>query len=345
MNPEESEIEDVVVGKVEVLDEVDPLKRQQMERAAKIMKLTMMTKLLKSDAEPAEVIPGVFLGSIGAAQNEQRLLELGITHVLCVGKDIAPKTTLVRKIVSIHDSGKEELRPHIDGCLGFMNEAITAGGGVLVHCFAGKSRSSSMVIAYLMLERGMEYFAAFDLVRSKRRQANPNPGFCMQLKDLGLSFRPAGARDAVTAGSATAQVSNTLLAMIRGCGGSTSVVVAERPEEFIVVHQKFGISPLHLTVVPVRVIPTLDALNREHLSLLREGVDCALGVLAERWEGFERALVRVGFVHPQAVEQVQVHLVAPPFHHERLFTAPRWHSLEHVVEGLETMGRVEIMGA
>ena len=32
-----------------------------------------------------EIIPGLYLGSIGATQNSQDLAALGITHLLCVG--------------------------------------------------------------------------------------------------------------------------------------------------------------------------------------------------------------------------------------------------------------------
>ena len=47
------------------------------------------------------MVPGLFLGSIGAAQNEARLIELGITHVLCVGRDIAPPSNLNQRVISI----------------------------------------------------------------------------------------------------------------------------------------------------------------------------------------------------------------------------------------------------
>ena len=50
------EIERVVVGKVDLADELDPKQRQAKERAAKIMRLTLMKKLLKSDSEPSEVV-------------------------------------------------------------------------------------------------------------------------------------------------------------------------------------------------------------------------------------------------------------------------------------------------
>ena len=143
---------------------------------------------------------------------------------------------------------------------------------MLVHCFAGKSRSTSMVIAYLMVNQGMEYLTAFDLVREKRPSVNPNAGFCTQLRDLGiqlvLNTGDAGSEDSEGAPRLTAlkSVSNRLLSMIRGCGGSTSVIVAE-DDQFVIVHQKFGVSKLHLTMVPTQPIPSLVGLDGSHVEV------------------------------------------------------------------------------
>lgn len=38
---------------------------------------------MKNDNMPAEIIPGLFLGSIGAALTKKSLIDLGITHILC----------------------------------------------------------------------------------------------------------------------------------------------------------------------------------------------------------------------------------------------------------------------
>ena len=37
---------------------------------------------MKSDSSPQEIIPGLFLGSIGAALSKSKLMELGITHII-----------------------------------------------------------------------------------------------------------------------------------------------------------------------------------------------------------------------------------------------------------------------
>ncbi|KAH7442747.1 hypothetical protein KP509_03G102200 [Ceratopteris richardii] len=86
------------------------------------------------------------------------------------------------KRVEVRDSADVNLEEHFEECFSFIDEARQNGNAVLVHCFAGRSRSVSIVIAYLMKTYGMKFMEAFDDVRSKRSQASPNPGFCLQLK-------------------------------------------------------------------------------------------------------------------------------------------------------------------
>lgn len=53
---------------------------------------------------------------------------------------------------------------------------------MLVHCWAGVSRSTTIVISFLMAEHGMSFNDATDHVRKQRWFINPNPGFKNQLK-------------------------------------------------------------------------------------------------------------------------------------------------------------------
>ena len=85
------------------------------------------------------------------------------------------------KVVPVLDSPDANLRTRFPDCIAFIKQAIAKGGKVLVHCFAGVSRSAAVVIAYLMQEHGLSVQAAYGLVRSKRPYIKPNEGFHEQL--------------------------------------------------------------------------------------------------------------------------------------------------------------------
>lgn len=53
---------------------------------------------------------------------------------------------------------------------------------VLVHCSVGKSRSTSVVIAYLMIHKGMTFKEAMTLTRSKRARAYPIMHFWKEVR-------------------------------------------------------------------------------------------------------------------------------------------------------------------
>ncbi len=58
-------------------------------------------------------------------------------------------------------------------------------GGVLVHCYAGQSRSVSLVLAYLCARHNMSLADAYELVVAARPSARPNAGLApLSLCDL-----------------------------------------------------------------------------------------------------------------------------------------------------------------
>jgi len=63
------------------------------------------------------------------------------------------------------------------------NEAEN-GARVLVHCMAGRSRSATLILAWLMEHEKMTLREAFDWVLPRRPIIFPNPGFLAQLQDL-----------------------------------------------------------------------------------------------------------------------------------------------------------------
>merc|ERR1712151_1275054 len=78
-----------------------------------------------------------------------------------------------------------------------MSNYIAKGkeaGGVVVHCFAGVSRSSAACLGYLMLKENFSLNAAFAKVFLCRPTIRPNLGFWMQLRNLELRLIAGGAK-------------------------------------------------------------------------------------------------------------------------------------------------------
>ena len=70
----------------------------------------------------------------------------------------------------------------IGQCTTFIREQITQRHRVLVHCFAGISRSSMICTAYLY-ECGMSFDEAFALVREKHPVAQPHEELLRSMYD------------------------------------------------------------------------------------------------------------------------------------------------------------------
>lgn len=88
--------------------------------------------------------------------------------------------------VSEHQHIVEQLKlynnkPMIEIAYHFIDNAVSSGNKVLVHCMAGVSRSVSTVTYYLMKKYNINFFYAFNYIQSKRSIANPNNSFRYQL--------------------------------------------------------------------------------------------------------------------------------------------------------------------
>ena len=121
-------------------------------------------------------------GNYEGSNNKAELQKKGVTHILIAGKFLTknfPKDFEYCELPLV-DYTSQNLYPYIEEAVNFIKN----GKIVFVHCAAGISRSSSMVIAYLMIEKGMSYDAAFELLRKKRPIVSPNAAFKAQLKKI-----------------------------------------------------------------------------------------------------------------------------------------------------------------
>jgi dual specificity phosphatase 12 len=145
-----------------------------------------------------EIVPGLWLGNVQAAEDEQNLHNKKISHILSVFSKYLPdsnsagKPRYHRLILPLHDNHTELLIEHFPTTNEFIRQALDSKGKVLVHCKQGISRSATVVLAFLLRYGFAASVAeAFDLVRQKRHYINPNFGFVEQLLVYhACAFRP-----------------------------------------------------------------------------------------------------------------------------------------------------------
>ncbi|KAI9528379.1 Dual specificity protein phosphatase 22-A [Dissostichus eleginoides] len=130
-----------------------------------------------------KVVDGLYLGNIRDAENRESLAKNGITHILSVYNNAKPmfedKTYLC---IQAADASNQNLSQHFKECISFIHECRLSGGSCLVHCLAGVSRSTTMVVAYLMTVTPFSCEECLSAVKAVRSFVGPNCGFQEQLQ-------------------------------------------------------------------------------------------------------------------------------------------------------------------
>lgn len=132
-----------------------------------------------------EILPGLYVGNLKDSR-DARLLDMhGITHILSI-YDEAKKLFRDKKylIISAADNPRQDIVQFVPQCNDFIHAARIRGGHVLVHCFAGVSRSVTVAAAYILSVTNLNHQEALQAVRSARVMANPNEGFLRQMAEF-----------------------------------------------------------------------------------------------------------------------------------------------------------------
>lgn len=137
-----------------------------------------------STSRPVPLLPKLFLGDAVAANSLHMLKLLGISHVLNATEDLLPpgdEHGFEYHRCPLRDVEEEDLLPHIPGAVEFINKGLERGGGVLVHCHAGRSRSCSLLLAWLMQSHKWSLKKALEYLQTHRPEAAPNAGYMAAL--------------------------------------------------------------------------------------------------------------------------------------------------------------------
>ena len=142
----------------------------------------------------------LFLGDTQAAYHLEMLNALGITHILNVTREVTPfhifhtdPTFKYSQIVIDDAHATESIYDYFEAAKQFIDECNPSVNGgddgkrILIHCAQGKSRSSSVVIAYLM--SSVVAFSEMEMNRIRYiRECLSADTFEHKIKDMMVSF-------------------------------------------------------------------------------------------------------------------------------------------------------------
>lgn len=138
------------------------------------------------------IIPGfLYLGSYEDACNLNFLRQHNIGFIvnLAYKPPCAPNEFRYLNI-NIYDHPHENIIQHADKVINFVDQAVREGKAVLIHCMAGISRSTSMVMVYLMKRYNLNVKQAYEYILRHRPIVLPNVGFSKQLMDYDEQLHP-----------------------------------------------------------------------------------------------------------------------------------------------------------
>jgi predicted protein tyrosine phosphatase len=133
----------------------------------------------------------LFLGQGRATAFASLLTQLGITHIVSIGRK--PHQAVLDgpfkklEIGDVMDRTSEDLVRHFPTIFEWMRKALkeTTDTRIFVHCEMGCSRGATVMIAFL---RANGYYESlketYDDVKQKRPWIDPNIGFKHQLRDF-----------------------------------------------------------------------------------------------------------------------------------------------------------------
>jgi protein-tyrosine phosphatase len=140
--------------------------------------------IFENKFEGTEIITGLYIGSIDSTYDIKKLKELGITHIISVLPGFIPPypDDFKYMVINAMDDENTNLDMVFEDSNKFIDDAFENRGNILVHCMMGRSRSVTIVAAYLIHTFGMNVDEILSLMKNKRNIIQPNKYFEKQLR-------------------------------------------------------------------------------------------------------------------------------------------------------------------
>lgn len=133
----------------------------------------------------SEITDQIWVGSYGDASNDQYLSERRITNVITCAEEFP--SSIIRsgyRIPLVDDVADAKTKKYFLEAASVLDRWIKEDKKVMVHCFAGMSRSVSVVITYFMVYKGWTFDLAHGHLKQRRYQTKIHADFIPILKEI-----------------------------------------------------------------------------------------------------------------------------------------------------------------
>lgn len=135
--------------------------------------------------EANKIIEGVYLGGIDSVYDKDELKKLGIKSIISVIAGFEPPYPEDFNYVVLNalDTVNTDLKDFFSMTNDFIDDSLDNDEKVLIHCMAGRSRSVTILAAYIIKITGMDVETTLDTIKAKRNIIEPNEYFVKQLEE------------------------------------------------------------------------------------------------------------------------------------------------------------------
>jgi len=136
------------------------------------------------------IIPNkLYQSDLHVANNYNKIKSLKIKGIISLGglyeqTDYKVHNNIKYFHIYIDDFPDEPIIEYFNEAIDFIN---SIDGAVLIHCYAGISRSTTITAAYLMKSMKISSKEALNIIQKSRSFINPNSGFIKQLEKFDIN--------------------------------------------------------------------------------------------------------------------------------------------------------------
>jgi dual specificity phosphatase 12 len=146
-----------------------------------------------------QIIPHLYISNWNYSNTPEQIQKNKIKAVITLETRPKPdyilqyykKNNIDFMYININDMPNDNICQYLDFSYNFIQKYISKGENVLVHCWAGISRSATIVLNYIYRDNMTQYSKGdcvycrvkniIKYMRTKRSIINPNPGFIEQI--------------------------------------------------------------------------------------------------------------------------------------------------------------------